>query len=148
MAPTGHAIPIALYNMKLFEFSSAPIPDFTVMISKMLPIAMKELKLDSLPHIVLMKELDDTEQPTFGCYVAGENVLFLSLNNRHPVDVLRTCAHELVHYKQDLDGILDDESGNTGSDVENEANAKGGVIMRHLNKAHPEFMRAEPIELP
>lgn len=145
-ATISHVILIVLYNMKLLEFASAP--DFTVMISKLLPIAMQELSLDRLPHIKLVKELGDKEQPSFGCYAQGENTLYLALNNRHPVDILRTCSHELVHYKQDLDDRLDDTSGDTGSDIENEANAVAGVIMRNFNKAYPSFLLADTIDIP
>lgn len=145
-ATTDRVIPIALYNMKLLEFASAP--DFTVMISKLLPVAMKELSLDTLPHIKLVKELNDKKQPSFGCYVQGENILYLALNNRHPVDILRTLSHELVHYKQDLDGRLDDASGETGSDIENEANAVAGIIMRNFNKANPGFLLADTVDIP
>lgn len=148
MVLIDHAILTAHINMKLFEFINTPAPDFIDMIKKLLPIAMKELGISKLPRIILQKEIGDNEQPTFGCYVQGENVLFLALNNRHPVDVLRTLSHELVHFKQDQNNELDDNSGETGSDAENEAHAIAGVIMRHLNKAHPEFLRAENIELP
>lgn len=134
--------------MKLFEVTENRIPDITVMLSQLLPIAMSTLKIDTLPHIKLMREIGDKEQPTFGCYVQGENVLFLALNNRHPVDIMRTLAHELTHYKQDLNDELDDNSGDTGSDAENEANAIAGVIMRTLNKQHPEYLAANSISLP
>jgi Zn-dependent peptidase ImmA (M78 family) len=49
-------------------------------------------------------------------------------------DILRTLAHELVHRKQDEDGRIDYESGETGSDIENEANAQAGVLLRDYGK--------------
>jgi hypothetical protein len=62
------------------------------------------------------------------------------------MDVCRTLAHELVHYKQDLDKQLeDDDAGATGSPQENEANAEAAVIMRNWGKKHPELFAQESI---
>ena len=64
------------------------------------------------------------------------------VSGRHPIDVLRTLAHELIHYKQDSEGRIHDESGATGSDEENEANAGAGIIMRDFDQAYPELNAA------
>ena len=109
---------------------------------------MDHLKINTLPKIKIEKQIIDREQPTFGKYENGENTIYLALNNRHPVDILRTFAHEMVHYSQDLKHELDHTSGRTGSPAENEAHAVAGVIMRNINKLHPEFMSADNIELP
>jgi hypothetical protein len=45
----------------------------------------------------------------------------------------------LVHHKQNLDGRIDYESGETGSDIENEANAKAGVLLRDFGKKNNEI---------
>mgnify|MGYP003309364215 FL=1 len=37
----------------------------------------------------------------------------------------------MVHQKQNELGILEADSGQTGSDIENEANACAGIIMRN-----------------
>jgi len=49
-------------------------------------------------------------------------------DGRHPMDWMRSLAHELVHQSQFEKGINLD--GSTGSDCENEANALAGTIMR------------------
>jgi hypothetical protein len=49
-------------------------------------------------------------------------------------DMLRTLAHELVHHKQNVEGRIYNDSGETGSEIENEANAKAGVILRNFGK--------------
>jgi Zn-dependent peptidase ImmA (M78 family) len=48
---------------------------------------------------------------------------------------LRTLAHELVHLAQANFKELTPEDGVTGSDVENEANALAGILMRLWNQA-------------
>ena len=63
----------------------------------------------------------------------------ISINpsNRNIVDVLRTLAHELVHAKQNEMGILQPDSGETGSEHENDANAIAGILMRDYGKQNP-----------
>jgi hypothetical protein len=115
------------------------------MFKKFLPLAMEVLELDSLPKMVFLTKADETDQPTFGLYSTGNRVLKVALTNRHPNDILRTVAHELTHYKQDIIDELNNDSGETGSDQENEANATAGIIMRHFNKRYPEYLNSRPI---
>lgn len=118
------------------------------MLEKSLPIIMKELKLPQLPKIKLVKQVDDKQQPTFGRYENDKKIIHLGIANRHPIDIIRTLAHELAHYKQDLEGRLGPHSGETGSPEENQAHVLAGIIMRHIDKKYPEFLRADNVELP
>lgn len=111
------------------------------------PIAMKVLKIDKLPKINLVMQVDDPQQPTFGRFDNSELTIDLGMANRHPIDILRTLAHELVHFKQYMQGHLGPHSGDTGSAEENEAHAVAGVIMRHFNKAHRHYFHNRPLEL-
>jgi hypothetical protein len=115
------------------------------MFQKFLPLAMEILELDSLPKMVFATKVTDTEQPTFGLYSNGDKELHVALTNRHPNDILRTVAHELTHYKQDINNELNNNSGETGSNEENEANATAGIIMRHFNKRYPEYLKSKPL---
>lgn len=105
-----------------------------------LPFVMKLLKLDKLPRISIHKTISTGDQPSFGGYNPTDGTIQLALKDRHPADVLRTLAHELVHFKQDQQGELDEQSGATGSSEENEANTKAGIIMRHFNKRFPQYL--------
>jgi hypothetical protein len=105
-----------------------------------LPFVMKLLKLDKLPRISVHKTIETGDQPSFGGYNPEDGTIQLALKDRHPADVLRTLAHELVHFKQDQQGELDEQSGATGSNEENEANTKAGIIMRHFNKRFPQYL--------
>jgi hypothetical protein len=105
-----------------------------------LPFVMKLLKLDKLPRISVHKTIETGDQPSFGGYNPEDGTIQLALKDRHPADVLRTLAHELVHFKQDQAGNLNDRSGMTGSSEENEANTKAGIIMRHFNKRFPQYL--------
>jgi hypothetical protein len=57
------------------------------------------------------------------------------------MDILRTLAHELTHYRQHerLGKSMPDSAGRTGSPYENEANAQAGIVMRHFQNRYPEF---------
>lgn len=126
------------------EEMGPPEPTLIDALRDFLPIAVKHLKLDHIPKIRLVKSLDDT---TFGRYVHDERVIYAVVTNRNPVDILRTIAHEMVHYKQGQQHRLDVDSGETGSPIEDEANAEGGVIMRLFNQAHPNYMKSDPVEI-
>lgn len=107
--------------------------------------AKKELKLESLPKINLQKDnAHSVEYRSFGGY-GGKNIN-LTIKNRHIMDCCRTLAHELVHYRQDLNNELDADSGKDGSPHENEANAQAAVVMRKWGKLHPELFEQNAVE--
>lgn len=122
-------------------------PQLMTAFRKFLPVVMSGLKLEKLPKIKLEKIITDHEQPTFGMYDDTEQIIYLAIENRHTLDILRTLAHELVHFKQNEQQRLKDNSGDTGSEIENEANAQAAVIMRHFNKKYPEFFQDSANEI-
>lgn len=120
--------------------------EFGIMMEKFLVLAVNTLKINNLPKIKLTDEIINTgSQPSFGMYINKENILYVALKNRNIIDILRTIAHELVHYTQDQEGRLNPESGRTGSPEENEAHSKAGVIMRNFTKQYPEYMNLKPL---
>lgn len=112
-----------------------------------LPIAIDHLGLDHIPKIKLVKEIADSNVPTFGRFTNDKKVIYAVVTNRNPVDILRTIAHEMVHYKQGEEHELSSGSWHTGSPIEDEANAEGGVIMRKFNAEHPKYLKAYPVVL-
>ena len=72
-------------------------------------------------------------QRSFGSYDPKTDQIMISCVDRHPTDVLRTLAHELVHMAQAQISPLTGMDGATGSNVENEANALAGILMRLWN---------------
>lgn len=107
--------------------------------------AAEHLELDSLPKFDFRFDTKKSlEHHSFGGY--GSEHINITVVNRHIMDVCRTLAHELVHYKQDLNHELDgDDPGATGSPQENEANAEAAVIMRKWGKKHPNLFDNESI---
>ena len=110
--------------------------------------AAKDLELDSLPKFdFVFDSKESMERRSFGGYQPGNEHITITVSNRHINDVLRTLAHELVHYKQDLANELeDDDAGSTGSPQENEANARAAIILRNWGKKYPEYFGLEAIK--
>jgi hypothetical protein len=114
------------------------------------PVVIDHLNLETLPKIDFANDTNsNAEQPAFGAYShdPGNKVIRIDIRDRHPVDIIRTLAHELVHYKQDLEGRLSDDSGMTGSPIENEAHATAGAIMRNFGKAFPQYFDNKAITI-
>jgi hypothetical protein len=98
----------------------------------------KELGISHLPEVKLINDKADALVNTsFGKYHPDEKYIEVNIADRHIADILRTLAHELVHHKQNEEGKLHREAGETGSDFENEANSKAGVFMRNYGKNNP-----------
>lgn len=92
-----------------------------------------ELGLSSLPKVIVIDDPKfSIDNKTFGCFNLGTDEIKIQTAQRHPLDVMRTLAHELVHYHQKQSGK--EMSGETGSECENEANSKAGEILRKYTK--------------
>jgi cytidyltransferase-like protein len=107
------------------------------LIKEFVKYVAKELELKTLPQIKLStNNAEVKERRSFGYFRPGDNNIWVYTQNRNMADMLRTLAHEMVHHKQAEDGRIDINSGETGSEIENEANAKAGVILREFGKTH------------
>ena len=114
-----------------------------------LPLAVEYLKLEKLPKIDFKKDvLSKHDQPTFGVYHHDQvtKLIELDIEERHPIDIIRTLAHELVHYKQDLEGRLGPNSWKTGSPTENEAHDKAGIMMRMFDKKYKKYLKLKAVQ--
>lgn len=111
--------------------------------NKFVKFVVKELNMKSLPSNIKFEGDDySAEHLTFGTYNPSTDEIVIVKGNRHPIDVLRTLAHEMVHHKQREDGK--EMNGEDGSDVENEANAKAGELMRKFRQQQPEIFTKQP----
>ena len=110
--------------------------------------AAKHLELKTLPKFdFVFDSKQSVENKSFGGYMPGQEHITITVKNRHINDVCRTLAHEMVHFKQDLnDELADDDAGSTGSPQENDANAQAAVIMRNWGKKHPDYFDKESVE--
>lgn len=103
--------------------------EITDVLDKFIPFVKQELGVDTIPPIHMVTNKESQAMKAFGCWDGV--TITLNPEGRHPMDVMRTLAHELVHVTHNH------TDGADGSDDENEANAKAGVIMRRFAKANP-----------
>lgn len=98
--------------------------------------AIKYLKINKPPISLTLSKNNKKAKSmhTFGTFEPYKDNIWLYIGNRNMADLLRTLAHELVHRKQKEEGRLKVDSGKTGSEIENEANAKAGELLRKFGK--------------
>ena len=100
------------------------------------------LELNNKPIIKVITDDSYVEQnKSFGGYSPTDNVIYVSINRRNLADIMRSLAHEIIHSKQNEQGSLSSLDGQTGSDIENQANAVAGIIMRHYGQLKPEIFK-------
>jgi len=118
-----------LNTIKLNEEQTGTIGEFV-------KYSIKNLGLQNLPSSLTLSYNTNQakERRTFGYFDPSTKKIWVYVKNRNMADILRTLAHELVHRKQEEDGRLKINSGETGSPIEDEANSKAGVLLRNFGK--------------
>lgn len=77
---------------------------------------------------------------TTASYNPNNHNIWIYVKNRNMLgDILRSLAHEMMHFKQNLKKELHADSGADGSDHENEANSFSGKMIRKFGKLYPEI---------
>jgi hypothetical protein len=118
--------------------------DLEDLVPQFVQFCCDQLEIKQAPLVKLRRDPVWSERnSTFGRFNPDGGYIELSVANRHPVDVLRTLAHELTHHRQDEISTMPDDAGRTGSPWEDEANAVAGRIMRDFAAANPEYFGSE-----
>ena len=88
--------------------------------------AAKELGLTKLPKIHYVGTTEN-KKAAFGHSMGND--IWVRITDRHPIDVMRTITHELIHFKQ---------KGGSERFKEDQANALAGRVMRkfEIGRAH------------
>ena len=115
---------------------------FEDVVKKFLPFAKEFLKLKNLP------EIEFVEKPSFSKNIAAfgeiiDNRIIINVRNRHPIDIVRTIAYELVYYKQHGNGGYGSVSA--GSPTENEANKLAGTLVRKFGETHSNYFKLSAV---
>jgi predicted kinase len=136
------APPKKLKEEQVTEIGELNHEKFGPMLDTFVQFASKKLGIKSLPTHELKK---DEMATSFAAYNPSEKHMIVVTKNRHPMDIYRSVAHELVHHKQNEDGKLGKDiskEGATGSDIENEAHSDAGKVMRWYAKENPETFKS------
>ena len=116
---------------------------FDFILKTFLIFLKRELRVTFDTPIILIDDADFAKKVFAFGFINENKIIYLSIINRHPIDILRTLSHEMVHYKQLIEkGTI---KSRAGSPEENFANAKAGEIMRKYGKLHPELFDLMPI---
>lgn len=111
-------------------------------VKNFITFAAKYLHLGSLPHIRFVGAIENKKR-AFGHFMSdrhSDGSITVRVTDRHPIDVMRTIAHELIHHKQRISGVPRSEQMK-----EDEANALAGRIMREYDTKYPKTFKDKPI---
>lgn len=96
----------------------------------------KELGLKSVPTIIIQNGRKGLKTTANYDYTKENKIIKINGKNRAMFDIMRSLGHELGHHKQFEEGKLTNshEDGADGSEIENEAHAIAGLLMRKYGK--------------
>lgn len=97
----------------------------------------RELRITLDIPIILIDDAEFSKKVNAFGFMNDDKFIYISIINRHPIDILRTLSYEVFHYKQLIERGIN--KSYAGSPVENQANAKSGEIMAKYGKLHPEL---------
>ena len=98
------------------------------------------MNIQPLPKIKVIKDDEENASDLLGktaYYNPSEKSITLYTMDRHPKDILRSFAHEMVHHEQNLENRLNNiNTTNTNEDgdlpeIEKEAYEKGNMMLRN-----------------
>jgi len=122
---------------EVFEVTWKPEESFVSLSKYMIDNGMN---IKPLPKIKVIKDDEQNASNLLGktaYYNPAEKSITLYTMNRHPKDILRSFAHEMVHHEQNLEGRLNNiTTTNTNEDgdlveLEKEAYLKGNIMLRN-----------------
>jgi phosphopantetheine adenylyltransferase/Zn-dependent peptidase ImmA (M78 family) len=115
----------------------------------------KGMNIRPLPKVKFVNDDTENAQNFFGktaYYNPNERVIVLYTMNRHPKDVMRSYAHEMIHHMQNCDGRLEgittqntNEEGDL-PEIEREAYEKGNMTFRNWTDTLTEGVLKEETE--
>lgn len=94
--------------------------------------ACDHLKIKNDPRIMILNGRSEIKTTANYDYTKDEKIIKINGRNRAIVDIMRSIAHELTHHKQWEDGRLKIKPADIASDIENEANAKAGELIKRF----------------
>ena len=128
---------------KIFKtYIDDEIPFDKNIIDEFVTFCLKFLKVPTSKDLKVVLSSDKEKFATYAFYDIEKKLAAVYCTGRGIIDCMRSLAHELVHYKQDINGEIKNDQvspDNDGVPIEDEANAKAGVIMRKFGRLHPEL---------
>ena len=98
---------------------------------------IKEVGIEGMFRLVFTTEREKLGIKTTAYYRDKDKMVVVYAKNRMLGDVLRSVTHELVHKKQYEDGRIKHPVQDVGGEIEDEANAKAGAIIKLFIQNEP-----------
>lgn len=103
------------------------------LLEEFLGFANNKLEIDQPYSVYFVDDKQNAADPLgkTAMYNPSSNSVYVYATNRHPKDILRSIAHELMHHKQNCDGRLDKtygEGSTSEKQLELEANEAGYLV--------------------
>jgi hypothetical protein len=112
---------------------------FDALLKRFVVFLKRQLNISYDIPLILIDDAEYAKKMRAFGFISDKNIVYISIINRHPMDILRTVAHEYVHYKQHMERGPSLKGNQAGSPIENQANAKAGELMRRYGQLHPEL---------
>jgi hypothetical protein len=81
----------------------------------------------------------DESMKTYAFYDTANGIIKVYIKGRGLADVLRSIAHEFVHHRQNQDNKIKPVNQDIGGEIEDEANAKAGALVKRFGYENPDF---------
>jgi hypothetical protein len=124
-------------NIRLKKSKKLPLPDERTlkMLVEFINFAAKKLELgDEQPIVITLLHANPNQPITTGAFDPSDKSIRCIIQNRNFIDYIRTIAHELTHLQQAVTGQLNGEIREIGGDIEDNANASSGRIVKSYIK--------------
>lgn len=124
------------FPIKLSKTKKLQAPDETSLklYVKFITFAAKKLGIEGKPLIVRFLHACPDEPVTTAAYEPATDRISIIIENRHVIDCCRSIAHEMVHERQKYQNRLGQPVPEIGGEIEDEANAVAGQIVKEFIK--------------
>lgn len=102
-----------------------------------LEFVQDHLGIENIPNLHILNKRH--QGMTYGAFNPNDNSVMVYGRNRGLADIMRTTAHELVHFKQKLENRIPKNLQSRDHKLESEANTIAGDIVYMFGLQHPEI---------
>ena len=136
-----HKTPDNWIKNKLDETDTGEL-DIEQEVQKFAEWASRRCHLENPVKIQLSYDTEEAQEGHHtGRHIHGSDTVWVYVNNRNLVDILRTVFHEIVHVRQDELNMIKPGDSYPGSPIEAMADMLAGKYIKIYGKKHPEIFQ-------
>jgi len=116
------------------------------LIGKFVDFVVKKLQINEPFSVYFVddKKNGEKELGKTAMYNPETKSVYIYATNRHPKDMMRSCAHELMHHKQNIAGELGEI---TPDEAERQANEAGYILRQFEEDMKKKFLLEEGVKI-